>query len=99
MAATNIVEAVMPEPSPWNISSTLNLDDLKMDSNFALLLVSLFSAMVWVIYITYYNSRLIGFIFTRAVNKFYTTDGYFKVGKLNYYKINVVAICCIYINI
>lgn len=80
MSSTDIVETSIPEASPWNISSTLILDDLKMDSNFAFLLVSLISAMVWVIYITYYNSRLLGFIFTRALNKLYVTDGYFKVG-------------------
>ncbi|CAH1406051.1 unnamed protein product [Nezara viridula] len=80
MSATKVIETTVPEASPWNISSTLNLDDLKMDSNFAWLLVSLITAIVWVVYITYYNSRVIGYVFTRALNKLYVTDGYFRAG-------------------
>ncbi|XP_014242068.1 uncharacterized protein KIAA1109 isoform X2 [Cimex lectularius] len=81
-----IVETTIPEPSSWN-STSLNLDNLKMDSNFALLLCSLVTAMMWVIYITYYNSRVIGYIMTRALNKLYITEGYFKVGSF--------TLCCL----
>nr|XP_022901618.1 uncharacterized protein KIAA1109 isoform X2 [Onthophagus taurus] len=69
---------------PWgrNFSNNVvNLDDLKMDSNFAMLLCSLIFAIGWVIYITYYNSRLAGYIITKIVNRlFISKDGYFKIG-------------------
>ncbi|KPJ04765.1 Uncharacterized protein KIAA1109 [Papilio xuthus] len=51
-----------------------------MDRNFALLLVSLISAILWVVYITYYNSRVLGYILTRLINKFYFQDENFKIG-------------------
>lgn len=78
MYVSKLIETTIPEPSPWN--STLNLDGIQMDSNFAMLLCSLMMAMAWVIYITYYNSRVVGYIITRALNRMYVTDGYFKVG-------------------
>lgn len=69
-------------PLPNVTSKTsLNLEDIKMDSNFALLLCSLVFAVSWVIYITYYNSRVIGYIITKIVNKLFIGEGYFKIGK------------------
>ncbi|XP_057320080.1 bridge-like lipid transfer protein family member 1 isoform X4 [Microplitis mediator] len=68
------------EPAYWNYSDHVILDDLKMDSNFIWLLCSLVSAISWVIYITYYNSRVIGYIITRLLNRFVIRDGYVKVG-------------------
>lgn len=59
-----------------------NLEDLKMDSNFVWLLCSLISAICWLMYITYYNSRVAGYIITRAINRFYIRDGYFKIGSV-----------------
>ncbi|BES96456.1 Fragile site-associated protein C-terminus [Nesidiocoris tenuis] len=53
-----------------------------MDSNFALLLCSLVSAIAWIIYITYYNARVVGYIVTKILNRVYVTDGYLKVGSL-----------------
>lgn len=67
------------EDPPWNLTH-LPLDVLKMDSNFAWLLFSLISGMVWVIYITYYNSRVTAYIVTRLLTKFYTTKGYLSIG-------------------
>lgn len=67
------------EASKWN--STIPLEDLKMDSNFLMLLFSLIFAVLWVIYITYYNSRILGYIITKLVNKF-ISEGYFKIGML-----------------
>ncbi|CAH1110220.1 unnamed protein product [Psylliodes chrysocephalus] len=70
-------------PLPNVTSKTsLNLEDIKMDSNFALLLCSLVFAVSWVIYITYYNSRVIGYIITKIVNKLFIGEGYFKIGSL-----------------
>ena len=41
-------------------------------------------AMIWVCYITYYNSRLIGFVVSRIVNHFIVKDGYFNVGSFSF---------------
>ncbi|XP_015586515.1 uncharacterized protein KIAA1109 isoform X3 [Cephus cinctus] len=67
------------ETAFWNYTDHI-LDDLKMDSNFIWLLCSLVSAISWVVYIAYYNSRVIGFILTRLLNRFVIRDGYVKVG-------------------
>ncbi|KAG6441139.1 hypothetical protein O3G_MSEX001705 [Manduca sexta] len=61
----------------WN---TTSIADITMDRTFALLLVSLISAILWVVYITYYNSRVLGYILTRLINKFYFQDENFKIG-------------------
>ncbi|KAG1657984.1 hypothetical protein GQR58_023181 [Nymphon striatum] len=55
---------------PWNRTFNYDLENLPLDSNFAWLLCALFFAMTWVIYITYYNSRVIGFLCTKVINKF-----------------------------
>lgn len=68
------------EASRWNISNHVNLEDLKMDSNFAMLLCSLLFAISWVIYITYYHSRVVGYLMTKIINKFFISNGYFKIG-------------------
>lgn len=69
------------EALPYNASHH-NLEDLKMDSNFAMLLCSLVFAVAWVIYVTYYNSRLVGYIITKIVNKlFMRNKKFFKIGK------------------
>lgn len=69
------------EPAFWNYSDHVILDDLKMDSSFIYLLCSLVSAISWIIYIAYYNSRVIGYILTKLLNRFVIRDGYVKVGK------------------
>jgi len=58
--------------------------DIPIDSNFAWLVISLFVAMVWVIYITYYNARVLGQILTRICNRF-IGEGYVNIGNLNLY--------------
>ncbi|XP_033221657.1 transmembrane protein KIAA1109-like [Belonocnema kinseyi] len=67
-------------PAYWNYSDHIMLDDLKLDTNFIWLLCSLVSAISWVIYIAYYNSRVIAYIITRLLNRFVIRDGYVKVG-------------------
>ncbi|XP_031778300.1 transmembrane protein KIAA1109 homolog isoform X4 [Nasonia vitripennis] len=67
-------------PAYWNYSDHVNLDNLKMDSNFIWLLCSLVSTISWVIYIAYYNSRVIGYILTKLLNRFIGKDSYFKIG-------------------
>lgn len=64
--------------SNWTVVD--NLNDIKVDSNFAWLLFSLISGMVWVIYITYYNSRVTAYIVTRLLTRFYSTKGYLSIG-------------------
>lgn len=73
-----------PEASSWNTSSienSLSNLDIKMDSNFAWLLCSLLSGIIWVTYITYYHSRVLGYILTRILNRhMFAKNGYMKVG-------------------
>ncbi|XP_039287950.1 transmembrane protein KIAA1109 homolog [Nilaparvata lugens] len=57
-----------------------NLENMKMDSNFALLLGSLVSTMAWVIYISYYNSRVLGYFMTKLLNRLFVREGYLRVG-------------------
>ncbi|XP_050552072.1 transmembrane protein KIAA1109 homolog isoform X4 [Spodoptera frugiperda] len=68
-----------PVAQRWN-SSSIDFAEITMDRNFALLLVSLISAILWIVYITYYNSRVLGYILTRLINKFYFQDDNFKIG-------------------
>ena len=76
------------EPASWNYSKPI-LPDLPMDSNFIWLLCSLVSAISWIIYIAYYNSRVIGYIVTRLLNRFVIREGYVKVGESNKLFINI----------
>lgn len=69
-----------PVAQRWN-SSSIDFAEITMDRNFALLLVSLISAILWIVYITYYNSRVLGYILTRLINKFYFQDDNFKIGE------------------
>lgn len=46
---------------------------------FALLLTYL-----WIIYITFYNSRIIGYLVTKLVNRFYFRAAYFKIGNVDF---------------
>lgn len=66
--------------------TNVNLDDVKMDSTFAKLLCSLLFAMTWVIYITYYNSRVAGYFITKALNRFFVSEGYARVGEFLVFK-------------
>ena len=45
--------------------------------------LSCLCASLWVIYITFYHSRVLGYILTRLINFKYIENGqYFKIGKL-----------------
>lgn len=85
------------EPAFWNYSDHVILDDLKMDSSFIYLLCSLVSAISWIIYIAYYNSRVIGYILTKLLNRFVIRDGYVKVGKSLKNTIRIIYFILIYI--
>ena len=49
------------------------------------LCLALLFCYFWIVYITFYNSRLLGYLLTKAVNKFYFRYAYFKIGIENYY--------------
>lgn len=68
-------------PAYWNYSDHVNLENIKMDSNFMWLLCSLVSAISWLTYITYYNSRVLGYILTKLLNRFVGKYQYIKVGE------------------
>lgn len=64
-----------------NMSATTNFDEF-LTGGFAMLLIALIIAVVWVLYITYYNSRVTGYIITKLLKKFYVREGYLNVGEL-----------------
>ncbi|XP_076341209.1 bridge-like lipid transfer protein family member 1 isoform X1 [Tachypleus tridentatus] len=68
-------------PSPWN-GTFPPLENLAMDSDFVWLLCALFMSISWVVYVTYYNSRVIGFIITKMLNRF-VKKGYVKIGSFS----------------
>ncbi|KAL7044402.1 hypothetical protein ACKWTF_001906 [Chironomus riparius] len=47
------------------------------------LCLALLFCYFWIIYITFYNSRLLGYLLTKAVNKFYFRYAYFKIGSIS----------------
>lgn len=47
-------------------------------ANFLLFMCSLVFGVIWITYITFFNSRVVGKIVTRVVNRF-VADGYVKV--------------------
>lgn len=59
----------------------VKMEDIKVDSTFAKMLCSLLFAMAWVIYITFYNSRVAGYFITKALNRFFVSEGYARVGE------------------
>ncbi|CAD7085829.1 unnamed protein product [Hermetia illucens] len=60
----------------------VSLEDLKMDAHMVWLLASLLSSICWVIYITFYNSRMVGLLLTKLINKWLIRNAYFKIGSL-----------------
>jgi len=59
--------------------------DLSKNPRLLLVLFASLSGCVWLLYITFCNSRVIGFIVTKIVNKFVIKDGdaYFKLGSFS----------------
>jgi len=56
-------------------------NELPPQSTLYWLLISIWAAVVWVVYITYYNSRVVGAILTVIVNKL-VKFGHVHIGKL-----------------
>lgn len=67
-------------PATWN--TTAPLEKLPLDSNFVWLLCALLGAITWVIYVTFYNSRVVGFFLTKILNRF-VSDAYLNIGSLS----------------
>ncbi|XP_065078677.1 bridge-like lipid transfer protein family member 1 isoform X6 [Ochlerotatus camptorhynchus] len=69
--------------SMGQFNTTQSIEDMKLDKNMVWLLLSLLSSIVWVVYITFYNSRVFGYFITKLVNRLFIRDAYFKIGSLN----------------
>ncbi|XP_055681343.1 bridge-like lipid transfer protein family member 1 isoform X2 [Lutzomyia longipalpis] len=70
----------IPLAAQWNY--TQPLENLKMDSNMVWLLCSLLSSIIWVIYITFYHSRVMGYFITKLANRLFIKAAYFRIGSL-----------------
>lgn len=60
------------------------ITEMKMDIHMFWLMFSLASSILWLIYITFYNSRLIGLILTKLVTRMYFKGDHFRVGSLTF---------------
>jgi hypothetical protein len=67
---------------PFNFNVTSIDDVVKLiDSNFAWFLLSLVCGISWIVYITFYSSRVTGLVLTKLVNRLVKT-GHLRIGKL-----------------
>ncbi|XP_049522689.1 transmembrane protein KIAA1109 homolog isoform X1 [Dermacentor silvarum] len=80
MNTSETVPEVAAYPAAWN--TTAPLEKLPLDSNFAWLLCALLAATAWVIYITFYNARVLGFLLTKILNRF-VGKAYLKIGSVS----------------
>ncbi|XP_070391011.1 bridge-like lipid transfer protein family member 1 isoform X1 [Dermacentor albipictus] len=80
MNTSETVPEVPAYPAAWN--TTAPLEKLPLDSNFAWLLCALLAATAWVIYITFYNARVLGFLLTKILNRF-VGKAYLKIGSVS----------------
>ncbi|KAG4067242.1 hypothetical protein HA402_000233 [Bradysia odoriphaga] len=84
----------MPQPGQIayanisNSNSNFTTGDIVIDSSMAWLLGSLFTSMLWITYITFYNSRVVGYFCTKIINRFSSKGVCFKIGSLT---INPIA--------
>ncbi|XP_055837347.1 bridge-like lipid transfer protein family member 1 isoform X6 [Episyrphus balteatus] len=72
-----------PQADKWNATKNIPLENLKMDALMIWLLCSLLTSITWVTYITFYNSRVVGVIVTKIVNRWFFKGTYFKIGSLS----------------
>ena len=74
---TGIIQEKFPK---INVGDIPGLDDNSNESrtNFAVFMCSLIFGMFWITYITFFNSRVVGSIVTRILNRFVQV-GYVKV--------------------
>ena len=56
----------------WGNESLIDTIEKELpESTFYWLLISIGLAIVWIVYLTYYNSRILGLILTIILNRFY----------------------------
>lgn len=65
-----------------NLTSVDDIYRLGTDTNFLTFLFSLVCGFVWVLYITFYSSRIIALVVTKVVNRF-IKEGYLNVGSIS----------------
>nr|XP_037285868.1 transmembrane protein KIAA1109 homolog [Rhipicephalus microplus] len=80
MNTSDAVPEVAAYPAAWN--TTAPLEKLPLDSNFAWLLCALLTATAWVIYITFYNARVLGLLLTKILNRF-VGKAYLRIGSVS----------------
>lgn len=63
----------------------VNSLDLAKNPHLLFVLFASLSGCIWLLYITFFNSRVVGFIVTKLVNRFIVKDGeaYLKIGMLH----------------
>ncbi|XP_055600491.1 bridge-like lipid transfer protein family member 1 isoform X3 [Uranotaenia lowii] len=74
---------ILDELIMGQFNTTQSLEEMKLDKNMVWLILSLLSSLIWVVYITFYNSRLFGYCVTKLVNRLFIRGAYFKIGSLN----------------
>lgn len=82
MAALNNVSTIMPSTAPLFSPTSATSKD---QGGLVFVVLSCLCATLWVIYITFYHSRVMGYILTRLINFKYINNGqYFKIGECNW---------------
>ena len=82
MAALNNGSTIVPSTAP--LSSLTSSPPSSDQGGLVFVVLSCLCASLWVIYITFYHSRVMGYILTRLINFKYINNGqYFKIGECN----------------
>jgi hypothetical protein len=82
------LQNIGPELDSLNFDNMTSIDEVVeklMDSDLLTFFFSLFCTIFWVVYITFYSSRITGLLVTKVVNHFFK-DGYIKIGKKSIFK-------------
>jgi len=78
-----IFQHASPQLQNFNVTSFRDVVNLTLDSNFALFLLSLVCAIFWVVYIVFYNSRVVALLVTKIANHFFVKYGHIHFGKFH----------------
>lgn len=82
MAALNNGSTIMASTAPLFSPTSATSKD---QGGLVFVVLSCLCASLWVIYITFYHSRVMGYILTRLINLKYINNGqYFKIGECNW---------------
>ena len=66
--------------SSWQDNFSISEEDLKKPG-FILHLGSLLLAVIWLLFLVFYSSRVYGHLLTKILNKFILSSGYLSLGK------------------